>query len=341
MTALKITNSTYNKMIATGGIGSGIYFALDGDHDLGRNESRMAKRMPGRDYCKGHIIAHYVSLLLGDAGTVHAIGAVGNDDAGRTLIQEMQSAGIQTEHVHIKNDANTLYAVCFQYPDSSGGNISEGDSASEQVSPSDVEACIAQHPLDKQSIVLAVPEVPMATRIALLKAGKDAGSLCVASFTSDEADSFIKADGVQHTDIIAINSDEAQAIIESKDQTGAALAQAAYDKLNALNKKITLSVTLGKAGAVVISDNTSHTFDPILTEVKSSGGAGDAYTAGLILGLCAGLPIDTAPSLGILLSSHSVTSFDTINFSSNAQSLKAYATSQNVSLAAEVKTLLG
>ena len=55
----------YRRMIAIGGIGSGIFFALDGNHTLGRDESRLGRLLDIRDYCKLHIISHYVARLLG------------------------------------------------------------------------------------------------------------------------------------------------------------------------------------------------------------------------------------------------------------------------------------
>ena len=63
----RVAACRYRAMIGTGGIGSGMFFALDGDHTLGREESRSGRFLDRRDYCKLHIIAHYVKALLGPA----------------------------------------------------------------------------------------------------------------------------------------------------------------------------------------------------------------------------------------------------------------------------------
>ena len=55
----------YRALIGTGGIGSGMFFALDGNHTLGREESRSGHFLDRRDYCKLHIVSHYVRRLLG------------------------------------------------------------------------------------------------------------------------------------------------------------------------------------------------------------------------------------------------------------------------------------
>ena len=50
-------------MIGTGGVGSGSFFALDGNQTLGREESRGGRFLDCQDYCKLHIISHYVKVL--------------------------------------------------------------------------------------------------------------------------------------------------------------------------------------------------------------------------------------------------------------------------------------
>jgi len=58
-------NSPFRQLVGVGGIGTGLFFELEGNHTLGRNESRPARFLSIRDYCKLHIISHYVAVLLG------------------------------------------------------------------------------------------------------------------------------------------------------------------------------------------------------------------------------------------------------------------------------------
>ena len=53
----------FSKIFGTGGIGSGVIYHLESDRPLGRNESRMAHKLEQEDFCKLHIILHYVSAL--------------------------------------------------------------------------------------------------------------------------------------------------------------------------------------------------------------------------------------------------------------------------------------
>ena len=69
-------HAPYRRLIGVGGIGSGMLFALQGEHELARNESRPARLLDVRDYCKLHIVAHYPTVLLGareDSGPFHVV----------------------------------------------------------------------------------------------------------------------------------------------------------------------------------------------------------------------------------------------------------------------------
>ena len=73
----------YRAMIGVGGIGAGSFFALEGDHTLGREESRAGRFLDRRDYCKLHIVSHYVQTLLGLIFSTIPVGRVGDDDPHR------------------------------------------------------------------------------------------------------------------------------------------------------------------------------------------------------------------------------------------------------------------
>ena len=127
----------FRTVLGTGGIGSGVIYRLQGTHDLGRNESRLARRVDQRDFCKLHIIFHYVAVLCRDLGLpvrVWPVGAVGRDAEGEALLAQMQQAGLQLKYVRVLPDARTLYSVCYQFPDGSGGNLTELNSASGKLS---------------------------------------------------------------------------------------------------------------------------------------------------------------------------------------------------------------
>src|SRR5258705_12092299 len=104
MPAFRIDDSSpYQQIVGIGGIGTGVFFALEGDPTLGRNESRPGKLLDVKDYGKLHIVLHYVAKLLSSRPEspfhVVPIGNVGDDEAGRRLPQEMKEVGLDIRHL--------------------------------------------------------------------------------------------------------------------------------------------------------------------------------------------------------------------------------------------------
>jgi ribokinase len=328
----------YDHVIATGGIGSGMFFSLSGNETLGREESRMATLLPYKDYCKQHIIMHYISVLLGAQSNgkfqSYPVGKVGNDDTGRSLVKMMQSTGMLTDHIQISPDHSTLFSVCFQYPDHSGGNITTAESASSDVLPADIDDFFATTTIKKKNgVIIAAPEVPVETRIRLLEHGRQNGSLNVACVQSSEINTFNELNGFNLTDYLFINLDESRKIAGADESTAAeTVVLTAISNLIAVNPELTVFVTCGAAGVYCYSNKHLEFFPSITLNVVSTAGAGDAFLAGTIAGVCCGLPllknnqvnahvISTATELGILVASLSVTSSDSIHVGIDADFL--------------------
>ena len=136
----------FRQVIGTGGIGGGILFELEGNRALSRNETRLANLSPAKDYCKLHIILHYISRILAPEVAVYAVGAVGLDRPGAELAGMMKGAGIDTAFVRFVPDKPTMYAVCLQYPDKSVCNVTTAGSASSLVNEGDAEIAFAGLP---------------------------------------------------------------------------------------------------------------------------------------------------------------------------------------------------
>ena len=206
-------HTRYHALIGTGGIGSGIFFALDGNHTLGREESRSGHFLDRRDYCKLHIVSHYVRRLLGSDFPVIPLGMVGADNVGERLLGEMVEVGLDIRYVGRAEGRGTLYALCLIYPDGSGGNVTENDSACAAVDASWIAQ--AEPEFERFSgagIALALPEVPFETRQKLLALGTTHGFLRVASFTTAE---ILELAGDLHdVDLLALNVDEAAALAD-------------------------------------------------------------------------------------------------------------------------------
>ncbi|MEA5015634.1 MAG: PfkB family carbohydrate kinase [Candidatus Limiplasma sp.] len=345
----------YQRLLATGGIGTGLFFALEGNHTLGRNESRLGALLPHQDYCKQHVITHYVAVLLGGAQgrfTVHAMGKVGQDAPGRALIAQMRRAGIQTEAVVPVAEAPTLQSICFQYPDASGGNITSSNSASAQVAPEDIHSALAKIPRDGvPEMMLAAPEVPVEARAAMLAAGRERGALNVASVLSGEVEAFTRQGLWKSIDLLAVNIDEAAAIaaMDAQEDAPEQICGACRAWLRQRNPAMRILVSNGAKGCYGMEGCDFQHLPAIPLKAVSTAGAGDALLAGAMAGLCLGLPLLRPPGeqayscavdVGILLAAFSVTSPHTIHPQADAQSLACFAQSQGISYAPAFAALL-
>lgn len=304
-----------SKVFGTGGIGSGIFFNLEGNHTLGRDESRLGYLTDYKDYCKQHIILHYIAKL--STTDVYAIGMVGEDTQGKELLQKMSEAGIKTDYVGTTKEARTMQAVCFQYPDGSGGNITTSNSACEMVSTSYVEQCAQR--IDNCSLVLSVPEVPLDSRIRLLQIGREKGAFTVGSFLSAEAKRFEEIGGFLLCDLISVNLDEAKAVAKIEG-TPAEIAEKAAEII----ATSFLIVTAGKDGAFVFENGKMAKVKIIDVPIVSTAGAGDALIGGTIAGLIKGKGLLESVRIGTAVSAFAVGSADTIAEEVNLENINQF-----------------
>jgi len=325
---LELSACCYRAMLGVGGIGSGRFFALNGNQTLGREESRSGRFLERRDYCKLHIISHYVQTLLGPRFTTIPIGKVGDDDAGKQLLAEMQAAGLDLRYVQPSAGDPTLFSFCFIYPDGSGGNLTTDDSACSRVDAafvSEAEPEFARW--EGCGIALAAPEVPMPARRRALELGSQYRFWRVASFAAEEIASAIDDGTLAHIDLLALNLDEAAAAagVSSEAETPAAVAAAAAGRLGALQPALCLAITAGRRGSWTWDGSSLVHLPAVTTAAVSTAGAGDAFLAGMMAGLVAGLPLSQAQGLATLTAALSVTSPHTINPLIDGRSLRAFA----------------
>src|SRR5213079_474205 len=205
--------ASYQQLVGVGGLGTGIFFSLEGEHTLGRNESRPGKLLDVRDYCKLHIVSHYVAKLLGTQSfRVFPVGKIGNDAAGQFVLRGLADVGIDTGFVQPVTGRPTLFSVCFQYPDGTGGNITTNNSAAEQLSAGDLDL-IKEVFSVSSTIALALPEVSLDLRRHFLELASKAGALRAASFVSSEIAAAKAMGFFERLDLLSLNESEAGELI--------------------------------------------------------------------------------------------------------------------------------
>lgn len=347
----------FTQVVGVGGIGTGTILALEENHTLGRNESRMGRLLEGRDYCKLHIVEHYIAVLLDSKRSpemfrVFAVGNIGNDAAGATLLGEMAEAGIDTRYVKVDPTLGTLFSVSFLYPDKSGGNLTVSNSAASGLSSSQLQACRAElAAAAEHGIALCLPEVPIAARQEFLRLAAECGSYRVASFPSAEMEAVHRLDLLSQVDLLSLNREETAAVagVSFAATSGERILDACSAVATAANPNIKILSSAGPDGAYVFERGAWSHFSAVPAKVISTAGAGDALLAGVLAGLAAGLPlshlaspkdaqllasteIDSAIRLGLLLAGFSTTSPHTIHPTANLESLLAFSLGKRIEL---------
>ncbi len=331
-------------MIGTGGIGSGSFFELRGNHTLGREESRAGRFLDRRDYCKLHIIAHYVQTLLGPGFRAVPIGAVGDDEVGRKLLSEMAEAGLDVSRIGIISGKPTLYSFCFVYPDGSGGNLTTDDSASSHVGEHLIRGAESDLAgFRGRGLALAAPEVPLAARSLVLKLGRSYQLLCAASFTTEELHDPRGREMLADVDLLALNVEEAAAaagLAGAEGMSAESVAERAAERLSRGHPDMLISITAGTHGSWTWDGSALSHCPSCKAEVSSTAGAGDAHFAGIMVGLAAGLALHEAHQLGALVAGLSVTSPHTIHKGIGRDALRAFSERCGAHLAGGVHSLL-
>jgi sugar/nucleoside kinase (ribokinase family) len=334
----------YQAMVGVGGIGAGSFFELRGNHTLGREESRAGRFLGRRDYCKLHIIAHYVQTLLGPCFRTIPIGAVGDDDVGRRLLSEMAEAGLGVSRVGVIAGKPTLYSFCFVYPDGTGGNLTTDDSASSHVNADLVREAEEDFTTCRgTAVALAAPEVPLGARGELLRLGRTYQLFCAASFTTEELHDPRGREVLEDVDLVALNVDEAAAaagLPESEGMSPESVSESAVERLSQLHPEMLISITAGIDGSWAWDGSALSHCRSCEAEVSSTAGAGDAHFAGIIVGLAVGLSLREAQQLGTLVAGLSVTSQHTINKETGRDSLRTFSERCGLQLEDRVRSLL-
>jgi sugar/nucleoside kinase (ribokinase family) len=348
--------SPYRQIVGVGGVGAGIFFRLDGNETLGRNESRLGTLLDVRDYCKLHIVIHYIAKLLG-AGTeqsafrVIPVAKVGDDATGEMLISEMRAAGMETTYIRRMAGYPTLFSVCFQYPDGCGGNITSSNSAAALLSNADIDA--SAHLLQAGSIALALPEVPVEVRQHFLEVATRSGAFRAASFAAAEVKQAQDKGLFELLDLVALNEEEGEefAGCAFSPESPESFVRGCQDLLRSSFRNLRVVISAGKLGAYGITAQASAFCPAPKVKVLSTAGAGDSLLGGVLSALVAGIPfisetsgsgqvarvIDSALQLGVLLGSYKCLSPHTIHPEASLDTLIAFAAEEGIAFSEEMQ----
>ncbi|MDI6696632.1 MAG: ribokinase [Anaerolineales bacterium] len=231
------------------------------------------------------------------------IGRVGADSFGETLLNNLRQEGVRTDFVKVDHERATGVAL-ITVEDSGQNNISVAPGANMAVSAEEVIAAFSA--LEDFDMLVMPLETPMEAILTAARLAREHGARVALNPAPAQP---LTSELLQWVDIIIPNEFEAAALtgIETSEETGAHRAALQLHEWTGGS----VALTLGERGALLLDDSQTppqFIYLPAyrVTAVDTTA-AGDAFVAGLALGLSEGMPLSKAAQLGSAAGAISVT----------------------------------
>lgn len=246
---------------------------------------KSLKKIPGG---KGANQAYAIGKLGGD---VAMIGAVGDDDAGQILLNNLKSVNVDTSGIEIVNDNVTGQA--YIYVDDNGQNCITVISGANAVVDRDMIDRNMELIDDAEYVVMQL-EVPIDT----VKYVKDIAISKGKKVIIDPAPAIKNPDTNLWRGCYIIKPNELElATLTGKKLNNIEEYKKAAIELQKTGADFVIS-TLGRDGAIAYDGENIKNFDCKKTTVVDTTAAGDTFTAGLVIGLNEGKSIEEAINFG-------------------------------------------
>ena len=240
----------------------------------------------------------YAAGRLG--GCVKMIGCVGDDIYGESLINNLQSAGVDTGAVARLDDVST--GIAGITVTSSGDNaIIVASGANFYLTPE-----MIRHNEDlirAADYVLTQLETPVETVLTLAEMVKKAGKVMVLDPAPARAD--LPDELFPLVDVLKPNETELQSLTGLPVDTDTHIAQAARTLLAKGVKMVV--VTMGERGAMIVTKEDTLFVPALLVKPVDTTAAGDTFTAAMVCGLADGMGLEDAVRFANKVSSIVVT----------------------------------
>jgi ribokinase len=225
------------------------------------------------------------------------VGALGADDFGRQRLADLAAEGIDTSGVAITDRAAS--GVALIVVDETGQNrIAYVPGATATITPDQAAAALHR---SRPRVLLTTLELPAAALAAQYADARSLGATIINNATPEPAQGREIAVGA---DILVVNETEAVDLLEvgSGDRDWLDVARA----LSGLGPR-TVIITLGEAGAVVVSETVAQRLPALKVDVVDSTGAGDAFCGAFAARIAVGDDVLTAARIGVIAGSLAVT----------------------------------
>ncbi|MEY2831208.1 MAG: hypothetical protein RLZZ574_466 [Cyanobacteriota bacterium] len=212
---------------------------------------------------------------------VSLVGQVGDDTFGQTLINSLQSSGVNTDSINI--NSHTYSGIASIVVDQYGANtIACAGGANNLVREAEIKQFIKLLPQAK--IVLLELGIPLATVLTAAREAKAHDCLLILDPAPVTAN--LPEELYSLVDIITPNEIEASQLVGFT-VDGVTTARQAASSLHQMGVKNVI-ITLGSQGSLYSNELESYWLKPIDVSVVDTVAAGDAFNGALAAGLASG-----------------------------------------------------
>lgn len=238
---------------------------------------------------------------LGKLGAnVSMIGAVGDDDNGRLLIENLKSVNVNTDGIEVISGEKT--GCAFVNVDSnSENNIIVIGGANLKVDKQLIDKNISK--VKEADIIVMQLEIPIDTIKYVLELIKEDNKIIIID--PAPAKENIDKEVFNNVDFIKPNITELEILSGIKISNDIDVVQAANKMLELGVKNVI--VTLGENGSILVNKDKNKKFETLKVNAVDSTAAGDSFVAGLALSLSENKPLENSIKYAHIVSSYSVT----------------------------------
>jgi ribokinase len=218
-------------------------------------------------------------------GTVHMVGACGEDEFAVPALTYLRFDGVNLDRVR---SASTATGVALIFVGADGENvIAIVAGANGTVTAADAKAAVAD--MKRGDTLMVQMEIPSPAIEAGLVAAREKGVTSIANIAPITADAPRLA---QLADIVIANETEFELFCGKTDLSPEA-REAEMMRVNAESRQ-TIIVTLGADGVVAVRDGKLHKAKGLAIDPVDTVGAGDTFCGYLAAGLDQGLKFEVA-----------------------------------------------
>ena len=218
---------------------------------------------------------------------VSLVGQVGDDTFGQTLINSLQSSGVNTDGINI--NSHTYSGIASIVVDRYGANtIACAGGANNLVREAEIQQF--KKLLPQAKIVLLELGIPLATVLTAAREAKAHDCLLILDPAPVTAN--LPEELYSLVDIITPNEIEASQLVGFT-VDGVTTARQAASSLHQMGIKNVI-ITLGSQGSLYSNELESYWLKPIDVPVVDTVAAGDAFNGALAVGLASGKEIKEA-----------------------------------------------